>query len=82
MLKAISATDKGLGVGFFIPFDDTRYFLPWRPIFASPMRITQFISRTGLKVLWKELVWIWLPVLLLLLGVRFIRGRKKRPASA
>ncbi len=27
--------DKGLGVGFFIPFDNRRYFMPWRPIYAS-----------------------------------------------
>jgi inner membrane protein len=23
-----SMTDKGMGVGFFIPFDNTRYFMP------------------------------------------------------
>lgn len=25
-------TSGGLGVAFFSPFDNTRYFLPWRPI--------------------------------------------------
>lgn len=72
-------TDKGLGVGFFIPFDDTRYFMPWRPFFASPMRIAKFFSRTGLEVLREEIIWIWLPMLSLYWGVRFIRGRRKNP---
>jgi hypothetical protein len=27
-------TNGGLGVAFFSPFDNGRYFLPWRPIFS------------------------------------------------
>ena len=30
-------TNGGLGVAFFSPFDNTRYFLPWRPVSVSPM---------------------------------------------
>jgi len=74
-------TDKGMGVGFFIPFDNGRYFLPWRPIFASPMRIGKFFSHAGLLVLITEIIWLWIPVLLLYAGVRVIRKRK-RPTSA
>src|SRR6267378_8050335 len=29
-------TNGGLGVAFFAPFCDTRYFLPWQPIVVSP----------------------------------------------
>ncbi len=71
-----SMTDKGMGVGFFIPFDNTRYFMPWRPIFASPMRISRFFSRTGLEVLTAEIIWIWLPLFVLVLGVTWLRRRK------
>jgi inner membrane protein len=30
-------TDGGLGVAFFSPFDNRRYFLPWTPIRVSPI---------------------------------------------
>ena len=30
-------TDGGPGVAFLAPFDDTRYFFPWRPIRVSPL---------------------------------------------
>lgn len=74
-------TDKGLGVGFFIPFDNSRYFMPWRPIFASPMSIRKFFGQNGLVVLAAEILWIWMPVLLLYAGVRLIRRwRRQAPA--
>ena len=33
-------TTGGLGVAFFAPFSDARYFLPWRPIVVSPISIS------------------------------------------
>src|SRR5205807_286289 len=30
-------TNGGLGVAFFAPFDDQRYFFPWRPVQVSPI---------------------------------------------
>ena len=63
ILDSMSA--KGTGVGFFIPFDNTRYSLPWRFPFASPMSIPRFISPAGLDVLIGEIIWIWTPMLLL-----------------
>lgn len=58
-------TSGGYGIGFFIPFDDTRYFLPWRPIRVSAIRLGSFFSspRT-LAVLRSEFLWVWLPLLL------------------
>jgi inner membrane protein len=56
-------TDGGLGVAFFAPFTNSRYFLPWRPIRVSPIGISGFLGRRGLDVLRTELVWIWLPSL-------------------
>src|SRR5258708_23223463 len=40
-------TDGGLGVAFFAPFDDRRYFLPFRPIKVSPVG-RSFFSACGL----------------------------------
>jgi inner membrane protein len=77
-----SMTDKGMGVGFFIPFDNARYFMPWRPIFASPMKISRFFSRTGLEVLFEEIIWIWVPVMLFYAGVSMFRRYKKAPPAA
>jgi inner membrane protein len=54
-------TNGGLGVALFTPFDNTRYFLPWRPIVVSPIGIDRFFSAWGLRVLWSELLWIWIP---------------------
>ncbi|HET6175817.1 MAG TPA: metal-dependent hydrolase [Candidatus Sulfotelmatobacter sp.] len=54
-------TNGGLGVAFFSPFDNTRYFLPWRPILVSPIGAGRFFSPRGYAVLQNELLWIWLP---------------------
>jgi inner membrane protein len=58
-------TDGGLGVAFFSPFNNNRYFLPWRPIRVSPIGVSRFFSARGLEVLQSELLWIWLPSALL-----------------
>ncbi len=57
-------TNGGSGVAFFAPFDNTRYFFPFRPIAVSPIGIRPFFSQRGLVVLASELIWIWLPSLL------------------
>ena len=63
-----SLTDGGLGVAFFAPLDDRRYFLPWRPIRVSPIGRAAF-SRRGLRALLSEVCWVWLP-LAVLIGIR------------
>ncbi len=54
-------TNGGLGVAFFSPLNDHRYFLPWRPIHVSPISAARFFSERGLAIFQSELVWIWLP---------------------
>ncbi len=70
-----AATDGGLGVGFWIPFDSTRHFLPWRPIPVSPIGIEAFISERGLAILTVEMRWIWAPTAATFLGVLYLRRR-------
>jgi inner membrane protein len=65
-------TTGGLGVAFFSPFSNERYFLPWRPIRVSPLS-AGFFSARGLAVLASELKWVWLP----LTGV-WVAGRLRR----
>jgi len=65
-------TDGGPGVAFFAPFDDTRYFLPWRPIRVSPLWRGFFSSR-GLETLASEAVWVWLPLTVLAVSAWLMR---------
>jgi inner membrane protein len=66
-------TDGGLGVAFFSPFNNARYFLPCRPIRVSPIGISRFFTHSGLAVIQSELVWIWLPAALLMASAWLIR---------
>jgi inner membrane protein len=66
-------TNGGLGVAFFSPLDDRRYFLPWRPILVSPIGVTRFFSHRGLAVLQTEILWIWLPSLVMIATVMILR---------
>jgi inner membrane protein len=77
-------TDGGLGVAFFAPFDNTRYFLPWRPIMVSPIGLAEFFDPQSIRVLINECIWIWVPAGLLALGVKAYRKGTgaKREAEA
>src|SRR5205823_12908227 len=54
-------TNGGLGVAFFAPFENSRYFLPWRPVEVSPIGVRAFFTARGLAVLHSEFLWIWIP---------------------
>jgi len=73
-------TDGGLGVAFFSPFSNQRYFFPWRPICVSPLSVAQFISGRGSRVLASELQWVMLPSLGLFLLGWLIRSKPVRTA--
>ena len=72
-------TNGGLGVAFFSPFDNSRYFLPWRPIRVSPISITRFFSQRGYAVLQSELLWIWVPAILF--GAAMLAFKRTRKTS-
>jgi len=54
-------TKGGLGVAFFAPFSDKRYFFPDRPLAVSPLSIKQFLTSRGLAILINEMKWVWAP---------------------
>ncbi|OEK07998.1 hypothetical protein A8C32_16190 [Flavivirga aquatica] len=54
-------TSGGKGVGFLIPFNDSRFFFPFREIKVSPIGIKNFFSKWGVMVLLSELKYIFLP---------------------
>lgn len=66
-------TDGGLGVAFFSPFDNRRYFLPWRPIRVSPIGFGRFFTSHGLAVMKSELLWVWVPAAAVMIAVWLIR---------
>ncbi|MDH5380264.1 MAG: metal-dependent hydrolase [Cyclobacteriaceae bacterium] len=59
-------TSGGLGVAFFSPWDNQRFFFPWRPIKVSPIGVESFFSEWGYNVIMSELVWVGLPGIVLL----------------
>ena len=67
-------TDGGLGIALLSPFDDTRYFLPWRPILVAPIGVADFFSRWGMMVIKSEILWVWLPLASIVIGSRLIRN--------
>ena len=79
LLDAI--TNGGLGVAFFAPFDSTRYFLPWRPVRVSPIGVTEFFGRWGVRILQSEIVYIWLPTGLFC-GLIHLLRRLRLPLSS
>lgn len=70
-------TDGGLGIAFFSPFDETRHFLPWRPIAVSPLGVARFFGERGLSVMKSELQWIGTPSLSLWLALRGARRLRR-----
>jgi inner membrane protein len=68
-------TDGGLGVAFFSPFSNRRYFFPWRPLEISPIGIVGFLSGPALSVLMSEIKFIWIPCILIFLFGRGWNGR-------
>lgn len=56
-----ACTTGGLGVAFFAPFHNERYFFPWQVIQVSPIGVASFFSKWGIKVLISEFKWVWIP---------------------
>ncbi|WP_298518436.1 metal-dependent hydrolase [uncultured Kordia sp.] len=70
-----ACTNGGRGVGFFIPFENSRYFFPWRPIMVSPLGAGKFFSEWGLRVLQSEALYIGIPAVSLLVLNYFFRRK-------
>lgn len=64
-------TSGGLGPALLWPASDARIFAPLTPIRVSPIG-ADFFSMRGLETLKSELLWVWLPCLLLMLSGRLI----------
>ena len=74
MLDAM--TTGGLGVAFFSPFSNERYFFPFRPIKVSPIGISAFFSSWGLAVLKSEFIFVWLPSFAVMAATNYFYKKK------
>ena len=68
-------TNGGHGCAFFAPFSAERYFFPFRPIKVSPLGVKRFFSEWGWRAFKSELIWIWIPSMLVLM-VGWFRKKK------
>ncbi len=73
-------TNAGLGVGFWIPFSNERFFFPWRPLETSPLGVSAFFDGPALRILANEFVWVWMP-LVALFTLRLVWRARKGPSS-
>src|SRR5262245_39054334 len=77
-----ASTNGGLGIAFFWPWSDERYFLRYQVIEVSPIGLSHFFSRWGIKVVLSGLLWVWLPFVLMWIGLTFVcRRSRKSPSS-
>jgi inner membrane protein len=77
-----SITNGGLGVAFFSPFNNNRYFLPWRPVRVSPIAVSGFFTPRGFAIIQSEFVWIWLPAILFAAMVFTLRRRSQADVAS
>ncbi|WP_034043240.1 metal-dependent hydrolase [Wocania ichthyoenteri] len=70
-------TSGGEGVGFFIPFNNNRFFFPFREIKVSPIGIEKFFSEWGLRVIFSEIKYIVFPCFIIL-TVRILIKKARR----
>lgn len=72
-------TTGGLGVAFFAPFNNTRYFFPFRPIKVSPISVVRFFTNKGLQILLSEFLWVWIPSFIVIGVVQLVKRVTSRP---
>jgi inner membrane protein len=73
-------TNGGEGIELLWPFSDRRYFWSVRPIAVAPLRIRDFFTEWGARVLWSEIRWVWLP-LVAVLAVAEVRRARRHAAT-
>lgn len=69
-------TNGGKGIGFFIPFENSRYFFPFRPIQVSPIGIEKFFSQWGLEVILSEIKYVLLPSIVIFVILKMVNKYK------
>lgn len=66
-------TNGGLGVALWWPWSSDRFFAYWQVIEVSPLSLSRVFSARGLTVLQSELLWVWLPAVVVTVALLAIR---------
>jgi inner membrane protein len=66
-------TNGGLGIALLAPFDDSRYFSPWRPVQVCLIGF-RLLHPWNIRALFSEVFWIWLPLSVVVGGILLYRG--------
>lgn len=75
-------TNGGLGAALWWPFSEARVFSPWQVIEVSPLSLRRAFSARGCAVLQSELLWVWLPAVVVAGCLWLVRRRRVvRPLS-
>jgi membrane-bound metal-dependent hydrolase YbcI (DUF457 family) len=69
-----SVTTGGKGVGWLWPWSDERFFAPWQVIKVAPFALSRYSTPYGHQVIISELMWVWLPGMVLM-GMLWWRRR-------
>jgi len=69
-------TDGGLGIAYFAPFSNERFFFPMTPILVAPIGIGGIFSWRGVQLFLSEFMYVILPLAILLFVV--VIWRKSR----
>lgn len=72
LLDAI--TGGGKGVAWLWPWSDERFLASWRVIKAAPFALSRYNTPYGHQVMVSELLWVWLPGVVLM-GILWWRRR-------
>lgn len=65
-------TEGGLGTTFFWPFSDIRYHAFVQPIINVGVSFRSlYASKLGVPIFVSEIIWVWIPFLILGLALRF-----------
>jgi inner membrane protein len=75
-------TNGGLGVAFFAPFDNARYFFSMRPLQVSPIVSKTLFTAESVVVTYHELVWVWIPSIVVITTASYWRSRSSMRRSA
>ncbi len=67
-------TNGGLGIAFLWPFTPERYFAPVQVIQVAPIGISRFFSPRGVSVLISEILWVWIPFIVIGIGLYATKG--------
>jgi inner membrane protein len=66
-------TNGGLGIALLWPWSDYRFFASVQVIEVAPLSLIRFLSERGIVVLKSELVWVWLPAIVIAMLMRSAR---------